>query len=277
MATTPAELVDALPPTIEGWSKAGDAEVYDPKTLFQYINGGAELYISFDFKTLAAVRYGKGEDLEITVDVFDMGSSHNAFGVFSHGRESTGGKVGQGSEYASGLLHFWKDRFYVSVMAYPESAETRKVVEAIAIGIAAAIPEKGEIPPVVSRLPAQDLVPESVRYFHHHTWLNRHYFVADTNILRIGRRTESVLARYTGSAGSYLVLLVEYPDARQARQAELSFLRTYLPEAVNGLAQLEDGRWTGVTRTGDSLVVVLDAAASDAVKAVWSSMNIEKE
>ena len=52
--------------------------------------------------------YQKEGQPEIIVDLFDMGTSQNAYGVFSHARETVEQNFGQGSQYTEGLLIFWK-------------------------------------------------------------------------------------------------------------------------------------------------------------------------
>ena len=84
--------------------------------------------------------------------------------------------LGQGSEYAAGLLTFWKDRYYVSILAYPETPATRDIVFQLGRAIAGAIPNEGPLPPILDRLPAEGLMPETVRYFHHYIWLNSFLF-----------------------------------------------------------------------------------------------------
>ena len=39
----------ALLPEIDAWSLTEDPAVYYPETLFEYINGAAEIYLSYDF------------------------------------------------------------------------------------------------------------------------------------------------------------------------------------------------------------------------------------
>ena len=78
-------LIGALPESAEGWRK-GATEVYGPTDLFSYINGGAELYISFQFRALISQPYVRDDGAEVRLDIFDMGSAASAFGVFSHSR-----------------------------------------------------------------------------------------------------------------------------------------------------------------------------------------------
>ena len=252
-----------LPDEIGGWKKAASPEIYDKTNLYDYIDGGAELYISYNFQNLLAVRYkGEGEE-EIVIDIFDMGNSQDAFGVFSHGREQDDGLVGQGSEYGGGLLTFWKDRYYISVMAYPETEKKKELVLELGRKLAASIPAKGALPPVLALLPEENLVRDSIRYFHHYIWLNSHFFIANENILQIDDETQAVLAKYKTGDKIFHLLVALYPDEEGAKKAAESFFLNYLPDARNGIAELPDGRWTGCRIEGRLLSIVFNASGKD--------------
>lgn len=263
----PTALTGKLPAEVNGWKKSGKDTLYTPENLFEYINGGAELYISYNFKFLLARKYAQegSPDIFIAVDIFDMGSTGNAFGVFSHSREAVDHCIGPGieSEYDSGLLTFWKGKYYISVLAYPETEEKKKTVLALGRHIAQSIVEESPLPPLVLRLPPENLVKESIRYFRHYIWLNSHYFISDQNILHIDKDTEAVLAKYQkkgeSSDYSYFLLLAAYPDKAKAETARKSFLKNYLPDARDGIKQLEDGRWTGCKQKDNLIIIVLNA------------------
>ncbi len=259
MAYTMEDFYSVLPAEAGGWKKAGPPETYDKTNLYDYIDGGAELYISYNFQKLLAVRYKGEDDEEIVIDIFDMGNSHDAFGVFSHGREREDGFVGQGSEYGGGLLTFWKDRYYVSIMAYPETEKKKELVLDLGKTLAAAIPAEGKLPAVVALLPAENLVRDSIRYFHHYIWLNSHFFIASENILQIDDETQAVLAKYKAGDKTFHLLIAIYPDAQKAKTAGESFLRNYLPDARDGMAELPDGRWTGFRLEDRLLGIVFNA------------------
>ncbi len=259
MAYTMEDFYSVLPAEAGGWKKAGPPETYDKTNLYDYIDGGAELYISYNFQKLLAVRYKGEDDEEIVIDIFDMGNSHDAFGVFSHGREREDGFVGQGSEYGGGLLTFWKDRYYVSIMAYPETEKKKEIVLDLGKTLAAAIPGEGKLPAVVALLPAENLVRDSIRYFHHYIWLNSHFFIASENILQIDDETQAVLAKYKAGDKTFHLLIAMYPDAQMAQTAGESFLRNYLPDARDGMAELPDGRWTGFRLEDRLLGIVFNA------------------
>jgi hypothetical protein len=264
MAQSLENLYSILPAEVSGWKKADPPQAYDKNNLFDYIDGGAELYISYNFQKLLAVRYMAGTEEEIVVDIFDMGSSYNAFGLFSHGREREDGLAGQGSEYNAGLLTFWKDRFYVSILAYPETEAKKEAVLGLGRKLADAVPVEGELPPVIGLLPRANLVPESIRYFHHYIWLNSHFFVANQNILLIDDKTQAVLAKYKTDDKPLHLLIALYPDAAKAKEAGRSFLRNYIPDASGGMSQLPDGRWTACRVEGNRLSIVFNAPSREA-------------
>jgi Family of unknown function (DUF6599) len=261
------ELFSVLPAEVGGWKKAAPPDTYDKTNLFDYIDGGAELYISYNFQKLLAVRYTNAGGEEIVIDMFDMGSSSNAFGLFSHGREREDGLVGQGSEYDAGLLTFWKDRFYISLLAYPETGAKKEIVLGFGRKLAEAIPKEGNLPPVIGLLPEPNLIPESVRYFHHYIWLNSHFFISNENILLIDDETQVVLAKYKSEGKPVSLLIALYPDEAKAGQAEQSFVRSYLKDAPGRLARLPDGLWTGCRLNGNRLSIVFNAPSQAAAEA----------
>jgi hypothetical protein len=277
MASPLEKLFSILPAELEGWKKVGPPETYTKSTLYDYIDGGAELYISYNFQSLLAARYkGRGED-EIVIDLFDMEDSYNAFGVFSHGRESEDGLVGQGSEYNSGLLTFWKDRYYVSIMAYPESEQKKRMVLDLGRRLAGAVPDEGSLPPVLALLPQANLIPESVRYFHHYIWLNSYFFISNENILGIDDQTQAVLAKYRQGETAFHLLIALYPDGLKAGQAQERFLRQYLPGAREGIAETAAAKWTGCRLQGNVLSIVFNAPSKDLLTSYLRMVQANRE
>lgn len=260
-AQPPTDLSTLLPAEAAGWRPAARDAVYTPETLFEYIDGGAELYISYGVRRVLSRRYVRPgqKDATITVDVFDVGAAANAFGLYSHSREKPTDEIGQGSEYAGGLLFFWKGPYYVSVLGFPAGPEVERAVKSIGTSIAAAIRETGTVPAIITSLPPKGLVTRSVRYFRHYIWLNSHAFISDENILQMADNCEGVLARYQAGAASWVLLVVRYPDAASAGKAHASFTAAYLPGATGGVARRPDGKWAGSTLQKDQIVAVLDA------------------
>ena len=268
MSETVSEFNKRLAGNDRRLEKSRPPALYTPENLSTYIDGGAELYISYNFKNALSLKYKDSADNEIAVDIFDMGTSSDAFGVFAHSRETIDTAVGQGSEYAAGLLTFWKDRYYVSILAYPETAAKKDVVFKLGRAIAGAIKNEGPLPPILALLPPENLIPESVHYFHHYIWLNSFYFVSNENVLDIGSDTPAALAKYRQAGSTFFLLLVRYPDAARAEAAAGQFRQKVLGGAADGMRPLKEGRWTGLQCRGDLVGVVFNAPDAATVRDV---------
>jgi hypothetical protein len=260
-------LFERLPATVEGFHRDPAAERFDRDTLFEHIDGHAELFLSYGFEGARVFRYRKEGEEPIELEIYDMGRSGGAFGVFAHGMERAAREVGQGSQYLAGMLCFWKDRFFVSITAFPESETKKRAVYALARAAAHLIPREGPLPETVRRLPAEGLVPESVRCFHHPVWLAGILPRSEGNPLAIGKDSPAALGRYVSAGRRHLLVLIDYRDERSARQAEIDARRELLGGAAEPV-QRPDGRFAGMRRSKKSIALVLDAENEDTVRQV---------
>ena len=258
LAASLDDFARGLPVEVGGYRLSSPPQTYEAAHLYDYLDGGAELYLTFGVRRVLAFTYTKKPDREIRLDIFDMGSSHNAYGVFSLGRNSSEGTVGQGSVSSRGLLTFWVDRYYVSVFAFPETEESQATVGSLGRVVAAMVPQRGTRPPLVDLLPTRGLVPTSVRFFRHHTWLNSAFFVSDENVLGLGPQTGVALGRYTHDKGGYFLALVEYPNEKTAKTAFRRFTARMFGASGTSLGTV-GGRPAGIRLRGHRVVLVLDA------------------
>lgn len=271
------KLAALIPPTIGPYVSEAD-QTFDAESIFDYIDGAGEVYRSYNMRFLVARRFHKDGKPDIVVDLFDMGSPEDAFGVFTHDLDGEDAGVGQGSNYKAGLLSFWKDRYFGSVYAEEETAETKGLVLELGRRIAVAIPNRGEKPVLVRFLPPAGLDVGRVRFFHNYSVLNYHYFVADTNILLLDQKTDAVLADYGGKDDRSRLLVVAYADAAAAAKAGGSFALATMPEArEKGAVKTENGKWTAV-RVHDRYVVIVfdmlsERTAADRLDDVAASMK----
>jgi hypothetical protein len=275
--------VQLIPAEKDGWQRKDVIVTYDRNSLFDYIDGAAELYLSYDFQNLSVHHLVKPEKSDIIVELYQMGSSEDAFGIFSHDQEGGDVGIGQGSEYGSGWLRFWKGSFFVSVFAEEETAEAAAAILGIGKAIAAGIDPPGKEPGLLAYIPRDGL--KHTLYFHKHEILNHHYFLANQNILMLGEDTEAILARYEAFPGEpshrkrvSFLLLVKYPNVQQAEVAFESFLGAYMPEAgKKGIVKTENDLWSAGVRAQDFVIVIFDAAtktwAEDLIQQVKTNLQ----
>jgi hypothetical protein len=259
-ADTLTKLQPALPREIHGWKAVPEDRIYDSSTIFSYINGGAEVYKAYNMQGCLSRRYTTSGGPAIMLDIFDMGTPRNAFGVFTHDTDGEVVAVGQDGRLRPGWLSFWKYRFFVSVYAEDDTRTAQNAVKAVGERVAGVIQHRGAKPGILSRLPAEGLQSENIRYLRHPILLNYHYYISDENILQISDNTDVTLATYRLRDQDAIVMLVEYPESTKALESRERFLRFYLPDAdPSGMALLENGNWAAVKSQKRLLAVVLEA------------------
>ena len=275
-----------LPAEIEGWKAGGPDGLYGAETLFDYIDGGAEVYRALNVREVRARKYVREGAPEIIADLFDMGSSSDAFGAYHHDlRDGESAGIGQESERSSGALAFWKGRYFASITALGETEDARRTILALGRRIAESIPDAGAPPDLRRWLPGDGLRAEQIRYFHIEPSLNIYYRLAEGNPLGLHARTEGILARYDSGGGAapdesgrggHVLLLVRYPSEGEASQAVQRFRSEFLPVSdAQGIARTLQGKWDGVRAAGDLLIAVLDAPARvDVEKAVGEVLRL---
>jgi len=253
-------LKNFIPREIHGWEAKEKDRIYDQESIFDYIDGSGEVYCSYNFSTLLVRQFVKPQQPAITVDLFDMGSSEDAFGVFTHDYQDEGIGIGQGSSYLAGSLCFWKSRYFVSIWAEEETELLKEAVLDLGKAIAQAIPEEGSKPELLNYLPKENLVTKNIRYFHNHLVLNYHYYLADENILHLNQETKVVLAEYAFEELRSYLLIIQYPSSQEAEKAIGSFIKNYLPEvSKEGTIQIENRKWISVKLKKDMLLIFFDS------------------
>ncbi len=262
-----------FPDEIAGW-RIDDRGRWTPETLYRYINGGAELFLSHGFEAAASRRYAREDQPEITVDIFRMQRPQDAFAVYSLSREREDGGFGQGAQVGAGLLLFWKHRYFVSILASPQTPESREAVREIARRIDAAVPETGPLPDVVSMLPPEGRRSGSVRFFRHHAWQNVYGFISTENLLGIGDDVPAAAARYDLDGDAATLLLIACPDQAKAKAGFRGWCAHYGAEArgdeTHGAfaSVRREDRWYAACHLEKFIVLVHDAPSESDAQAL---------
>ncbi len=230
MCSRDRDIKEMVPPAPEGWKREQDIKIFKGKNLYKYIDGSAELYLSYNFNKAVNCIYSSAGQPDIIVDIFDMTTSSDAYGVFSHSRDRVDSAFGRESQYIGGMLSFWKGRYFVSIIATPETEVSREATFSIAKAIERRIEDRGEPPQIISLLPEDNLIRKSIFYFHHYIWLNSYYFISEENILQITKSTDGVLAKYREGSKNLILLILKYRNNRRAIKAYRNFVESYLPE-----------------------------------------------
>ncbi|MEJ5310937.1 MAG: DUF6599 family protein [Anaerolineae bacterium] len=208
---------DAIP----GWTRDGDTETYISDTLYDLVNGQADAFYAYNFEQVAVQSYA-GEDNVLRIEIWQLATPADAYGLFTRNRSGEPADVGNEGDTDPGRrLAFWQDRYYAQVRGRQslEDATLRAFAEAVA----AALPTGGETPKLVSQLPASGLIPRSAIFFRQEISIQDEIWLGGENILNLTAETEGVLAQYTLDDARAMLLMVQYPDT-DAASAGLSAL-----------------------------------------------------
>ena len=157
----------ALVPRVDAWTQSEAPRGFFPESLFEYIDGAAESYLSYDFRELLVVDLEKkGTEATLTLEIYDMGSPVNAFGIFGAERypENRAVSIGELGYLEGESLNFMSGRFYVKMLGFGLGEETGSILAGVGAQVAAAVKEKGVLPALVLAFPKKDLVAQSEKY-----------------------------------------------------------------------------------------------------------------
>ena len=167
-AGTDLELLLPEPSELAGWIPVDGPVAYAPDDLYEYLDGGAERYLSYGFRSLVHVRYGVAgpERPGLTLDLFDMGSSLGAFGIYSAGRRPEIPPEPWGVEgWTDGdVAHAWKGSVYLHGVADRADPEAVALMRRVIARAASAVPGDPTEPPELDPLPLAGRVARSERY-----------------------------------------------------------------------------------------------------------------
>ncbi|MFC1544546.1 DUF6599 family protein [Gemmatimonadota bacterium] len=162
-----ANLKSLLPTAQEAgeWQLTGEPRIFLPENLWEYINGGAEGYLVYNFEAVVTADYEVAMGgTQAVVDIYRMGNQLCGFGIYSAERNSFAPRVDIGSEgyVTDNALHFWQGPYYVKITAF----ETGKAgqLEQLARGIGAKLDAPAGDPPQLAAFPERGQVAGSQRY-----------------------------------------------------------------------------------------------------------------
>jgi len=170
-----AELLPAAS-SMDGWQVADGPTDYDSETLYEYLNGGAPLYLNFGFQRMVHVRYQLGDSSlsSVTLDIYDMGSDLGAFGLYRSGRPPRAEVRDRppraevrdwGAEgYRSGTVAAaWKGSVSINAEADEDRPELIEGMEGLVAQVTKSVGGGTTHPQIIDLLPRDGLVPWSER------------------------------------------------------------------------------------------------------------------
>ena len=152
----------------EGWVMDGKPALFTEETLFDHINGEAELYFPYGFDALATARYNKKDapGSEVMADVYRMGSLLDAFGIWSNYRkaDAPGCNLGADCVLSSSQMLFYQDRYFIRLQATGTPTPGQHVFMACGRALSRNLPPGKGRPGELEIFHVNDIVPKTERY-----------------------------------------------------------------------------------------------------------------
>jgi hypothetical protein len=149
----------------EGWILSDGPQVYTKKTLFERINGQAELFFKYGFQksVFAVYQDQRNKENQVELDIYDMGSVLHAFGIFSRFRNGDRpGGVGLDSYFEDRSGFYYKGKYFVMLFGTESDPDFLRYWSQF---ISKKIVDRSLPPREIGFFPKDGLKPGSIQYF----------------------------------------------------------------------------------------------------------------
>jgi hypothetical protein len=149
---------------VPGWDQKGETRIFEPETLFDYMNGNSEGYLIYGFQKMRGVTCGQGGATFI-VDVSEMPDAESAYGLFASHRDPRAETepIGMSGQILPQRAIYVKGNFFVEIAANPAAEDHTEALRAMAKALEAITPGEVKAPEPLSWFPVDGLDEASVR------------------------------------------------------------------------------------------------------------------
>ena len=215
-------------PEIIGWKQSGEIQTFIPKTLFEYINGAADLYIMYDFQALKVAEYQNEKKASVTVEVYEHKTPTHAFGIYSQERLPNADFIDVGAQayIENNTLNFLTGPYYVKITSYHTGAEDGEILLAFAKKMSENLGTKGALPAILSSFPEEGKKKNSEKF------INR-------NFLGYSFFHSAFTADYELSGKKFKLFVIEGVDKNDCR----GMIQEYLQQTKSSEKSAAEGHY----------------------------------
>ncbi|OGL42402.1 MAG: hypothetical protein A2042_02560 [Candidatus Schekmanbacteria bacterium GWA2_38_11] len=126
------DLTKLLPDEMKssGFQTPSKYGIYDDRSLYDYLDGGAPFYIDRGFSKLINEEYSKGGD-SVIVDIYmmkDEKSSADLFKVLRR-KELKALKLGKEGQEGENQIEFFQNKYFVRITAFKTDQKTKDIIK----------------------------------------------------------------------------------------------------------------------------------------------------
>ncbi len=216
-------------PEMPGWNQSGEIQTFLPKTLYEYINGAADLYLSYNFEELKVTEYVNDRKASVIVDVYRHATRTDAFGIYSQERipHAKYLDIGVQGYYEKNVLNVLSGNYYVKISSFNTGAYDQEILFVFAKRVSADIGEKGAFPLILTAFPKEGKVEHSEKYI-------------SKKFLGYAFLHSAFTADYELSGKKFRLFIIERGDPKECHD----MIRNYLEQIEKSGAKVVEGRHT---------------------------------
>ncbi len=225
-------------PVIDGWEKPEEVDVYTPETLWDIINGAADVFMAYDFQELYWGEYLNSSDdgIYIVMEIYRQGCPVNAYGVYSQERPGTPELIDVGVQgyTAPGVLHYFVADVYVKIRSHDRSEATAEAMEKLARHVSSEMDPNPRFPAIVNKLPEEGKVEFSDQFI-------------NTNFLGHPFLSEAFVTTYEVEGNRFNLFVIENENREHNKQMLNDYYEFSGQEpstVTEGIHRIDD-RWNG--------------------------------
>lgn len=149
-----------------GFTRASEIRTFVGNSLWEYIDGQAELYYQYDFVDVATSNYTR-DDIEFEVDIYRFATADGSYGIYSMFRNPADNVIQIGVEgfISPGWLVFVKDVYLVKLTGFDESEESNTAIVDLAETFEGMLTGKVEKPAAFGQFPPDNIINKSDKYY----------------------------------------------------------------------------------------------------------------
>jgi hypothetical protein len=264
---------------VQGWERDGAPQAYRGEGLYEYINGGAEIYHEYGFRQVVIQDFKSNDGKSISVEIFEMEDPGSAYGIFTFktNPEDREISLGSGALLSDYYLNFWKARYLVTLTGFDENEETIRGLQNIAHSVDRKIKADGNRPSLVSALPEEGLERASLKYFEGSLGLYNCYPFFTEDVFRL---KEGIKGDYKGGYSLYII------KSRTAEKGPVHFdelKRSFEGSSRYGdfrslsdlIFRVEDrnGKQICITQSKDRILIIIGAVSQERIKNIFAGIH----
>ena len=207
-------------PEMPGWKQSGEVQAFTPKTLFEYINGAADLYLMYDFQELKVAEYKNEKKSSVIVEVYRHKTPTHAFGIYSQERLPNANFLDVGGQgyIEENILNFLTGPYYVKINSYNTGAEDKQILLGFAKKVSESLGERGALPSILFSFPPEGRKNNSEKFI-------------NINFLGYSFLHSAFTADYELSGKKFKLFVIEGADGNDCRGMVQKYLQqTKSPE-----------------------------------------------